>query len=90
VLVKRIHDRNKSGWLVWLLYGPLIVALIFTIIAVIASVSGERSTAWASGIVAGLAWLMALVAGIWFFIEFGCLRGTIGHNRFGADPVPRG
>jgi uncharacterized membrane protein YhaH (DUF805 family) len=24
---------------------------------------------------------------IWALVELGCLRGTIGHNRYGADPV---
>jgi uncharacterized membrane protein YhaH (DUF805 family) len=24
---------------------------------------------------------------IWFLIEFGCLRGTIGANRYGPDSV---
>lgn len=28
-----------------------------------------------------------LVGVIWWVIEFGCLRGTIGPNRFGPDPV---
>ena len=31
--------------------------------------------------------LISLVIGIWFFVEFGCMRGTIGDNRFGPDPV---
>jgi uncharacterized membrane protein YhaH (DUF805 family) len=26
---------------------------------------------------------------LWFFVEFGCMRGTIGANRFGPDPVRR-
>jgi uncharacterized membrane protein YhaH (DUF805 family) len=86
ILVKRIHDRDKSGWLAWLLYGPLIVALIFTIIAIVAFAYSDNAV-WAPGIVAGLAWLVAVVVGIWFFIEFGCLRGSIGSNRFGPDPV---
>jgi uncharacterized membrane protein YhaH (DUF805 family) len=24
---------------------------------------------------------------LWFFIEFGCMRGTIGPNPYGPDPV---
>ena len=31
--------------------------------------------------------LVPLIGGIWFFVECGCLRGTIGRNRFGADPL---
>ena len=87
VLVKRIHDRNKSGWLVWALYGPLIVAVIFTIFTLISVGVGSRSAATGLGIVSGIFWIAGLVVAIWFFIEFGCLRGTIGANRYGADPV---
>ena len=31
--------------------------------------------------------LVTLGISIWFFIEFGCMRGTVGENRFGPDPV---
>jgi uncharacterized membrane protein YhaH (DUF805 family) len=88
ILIKRIHDRNKTGWLVWLLYGPLIVAFIFTIAAIVVFFASDESAAWGPGIIAGLAWLVVLVVSIWFFVEFGCLRGTIGANRFGPDSVP--
>ncbi|GLS42346.1 DUF805 domain-containing protein [Methylobacterium brachythecii] len=28
------------------------------------------------------------IGGIWYFVETGFLRGTIGPNLYGADPVP--
>jgi len=31
--------------------------------------------------------LVPLVGPIWWLIEFGCLRGTVGPNRFGRDPT---
>jgi uncharacterized membrane protein YhaH (DUF805 family) len=31
--------------------------------------------------------LIPLLGAIWLFVELGCLRGTIGSNRFGPDPV---
>jgi uncharacterized membrane protein YhaH (DUF805 family) len=31
--------------------------------------------------------LVPLVGGIWYLIECGFLRGTIGPNRFGSDPL---
>jgi uncharacterized membrane protein YhaH (DUF805 family) len=31
--------------------------------------------------------LIPVVGWIWLFIEVGCLRGTIGPNRFGPDPL---
>ena len=31
--------------------------------------------------------LIPLVGRVWFSIDAGCLRGTLGPNRFGADPT---
>jgi uncharacterized membrane protein YhaH (DUF805 family) len=31
--------------------------------------------------------LIPIVGAIWLFVELGCLRGSIGANRFGPDPV---
>ena len=31
--------------------------------------------------------LIPIVGAIWLFVELGCLRGSVGDNRFGADPV---
>ena len=49
VSVRRLHDRDKSGWWVLLIFIPLIGAIILI---------------------------------VWF-----CLRGTVGKNRFGDDPL---
>jgi uncharacterized membrane protein YhaH (DUF805 family) len=86
VLVKRIHDRNKSGALVWLLYGPLLAAIVVTVIAIIGAVmnSGE---AGGLGLLSGALWVVVIGVAIWFFVEFGCMRGTAGPNRFGRDPL---
>ncbi|MGH7055482.1 MAG: DUF805 domain-containing protein [Stellaceae bacterium] len=89
VLIKRIHDRDKSGALVWALYGPMIPEIVFAIIAIGVAVSGDRSAAVGLFAVAGVLGLITVLVGIWFFIEFGCMRGTIGANRFGPDPVSR-
>jgi uncharacterized membrane protein YhaH (DUF805 family) len=86
LLVKRIHDRNKSGWLVWVLYGPMILAMLFSIAAFIAIALGSSEIA-SLGIISGVLWIAVLVVAIWFFIEFGCMRGTVGANQYGADPV---
>ena len=26
--------------------------------------------------------------GLWYFVALGCLRGTIGDNPYGSDPIP--
>lgn len=86
VLVKRIHDRNRSGILVLALYVPLFAAIIVTVVAVIGAVlnAGEAGLL---GILAGALWFAVLAVALWFLIEFGCVRGSIGPNRFGPDPV---
>jgi len=48
--VRRLHDRDMSGWWYLLVFIPLLGALIL----------------------------------IFFFVQ----RGTVGPNRFGADPIP--
>jgi uncharacterized membrane protein YhaH (DUF805 family) len=75
VLVKRMHDRNKSGWLALLFFAPVVLGDISGLSA------GEDSPATV------ILSLISLGIGIWFFVEFGCMRGTIGANRFGPDPV---
>jgi uncharacterized membrane protein YhaH (DUF805 family) len=75
VTVKRIHDRNKSGWLVLALYAPLILYYVLM------AAAGQQNPATL------LVGLIMMGVGIWFFIEFGCLRGTVGENQYGPDPV---
>jgi uncharacterized membrane protein YhaH (DUF805 family) len=76
VLVKRIHDSNKSGWLVLAFYAPWLLQNILTYTA------GQQNPATI------LVGLVVFVVAVWFFIDFGCMRGTIGENQYGPDPVP--
>jgi len=75
VMVKRIHDRNKTGWLVLAYWVPAGLQTILFI----ADASDNMA--------ASLIRLITIAVGIWFFIELGCMRGTVGPNRYGADPV---
>jgi len=94
ILVKRIHDRNKSGWLCLVLYLPLILFMVLMIVwladwIIAAAAAGSYSppSLGALGIIVILMGITSTGIGLWFFIEFGCLRGTIGANRYGPDPV---
>lgn len=94
ILVKRIHDRNKSGWLCLALYVPVVLFFVLLIVwfagaIVAAAKSGtfEPPALDALGITVIVFAVISAVVGLWFFIEFGCLRGTVGANRFGPDPV---
>jgi uncharacterized membrane protein YhaH (DUF805 family) len=77
--VKRLHDRNRSGWYLVLFYivpGALVAASVVT------GTFLEDSILIAS--VLGLA---AFAIAVWAFVEMGCLRGTIGSNPYGLDPL---
>jgi len=97
ILVKRIHDRNKSGWWCLFLYIPTFVFTILLMVwlgaAILAIAAGDADTALptlgALGILVIILGVATLGIDLWFFVEFGCLRGTIGSNRFGPDPVRR-
>ena len=77
--VKRLHDRNKSGWYLVLFY---IVPGILLVAGIAFGTFMEDSIVMAS--ILGLA---AFAIGVWAFVELGCLRGTIGPNRYGPDPL---
>ncbi|QRM30541.1 DUF805 domain-containing protein [Microvirga sp. VF16] len=83
--VRRLHDRNKSGW--WLLLQSLPFVVLIAFLYVLSG-SGDDSTktgfaqhllTWAS--------LPIWAVFLWFFVQLFCLRGTVGPNRFGPDPL---
>jgi uncharacterized membrane protein YhaH (DUF805 family) len=74
--VKRLHDRDKSGW--WVI--PFFVAP-----GLYAQFADRLPNSYA---VQTLAWTM-LVLMIWGFVEIYCLKGTRWTNRFGSNPLPK-
>jgi uncharacterized membrane protein YhaH (DUF805 family) len=75
--VKRLHDRDRSGWWIVVLYfGPTVLGA--------AQNSAESGTL--ASILLGLG---AFAVSLWALVELGFLRGTRGPNRFGADPLAR-
>lgn len=94
ILVKRIHDRDKPGWFCLLLYVPTILFMVLLIVliagAIVETARSGTFTPPAIGVLAITVIVLGVISAIvalWFFIEFGCLRGTVGPNRHGADPV---
>jgi uncharacterized membrane protein YhaH (DUF805 family) len=77
VMVKRIHDRNKTGWLVLAYWIPAGLQTILFVVGISDSAANTILN------------LITAAVGIWFFVEFGCMRGTIGPNQYGPDPVPQ-
>jgi uncharacterized membrane protein YhaH (DUF805 family) len=70
--IKRLHDRDKSGW--WLL-------VFYVLPGVLSGVGDSLDT---GGFLFGLA---SFAVSIWALVELGFLRGTAGPNRYGPDPL---
>ncbi|MGM4894184.1 DUF805 domain-containing protein [Tardiphaga sp. 839_C3_N1_4] len=71
--IKRLHDREKSGW--WILVfwlGPSVL-------------SGIGSTSSAS--TSFVFHIASFAVTIWAIVELGFLRGTAGPNEYGPDPL---
>ena len=70
---KRLHDRDRSAW--WL--------LVFYVLPGILSSLGNQMD--------DLGFLILHVVSfaitVWAFVELGCLRGTLGANQYGPDPL---
>lgn len=73
IAVKRLHDRDKSGW--WVLVFYILPAVL----------SGASS-----GMGGGVAMVLSIASfalSIWGLVELGILRGTMGPNQYGPDPL---
>ncbi|MCK1638193.1 DUF805 domain-containing protein [Bradyrhizobium sp. 157] len=72
--IKRLHDRDKSGW--WML--PFFV---------LPGLYNEFADQMPGYYLPRLLGLMALIFGFWGFVEIYCLNGSRKTNRFGPDPL---
>lgn len=70
--IKRLHDCDKSGW--WLLVFYLVPGLL-----------SAAAMGWDDSMVLNL---LSFAVSIWGLVQLGFLRGTVGPNRFGPDPIP--
>jgi uncharacterized membrane protein YhaH (DUF805 family) len=82
--VKRLHDRNRSGWwIILFVYVPWALSIIqLTLLPKI--VQGANLD---PALALTLSGLVVFGIEIWAFVELYCLRGTVGENRFGPDPL---
>lgn len=80
VFIKRLHDRDRTGWWMALVYGLSALGYVLEM----AGLAGTVEAPSQLYIVLGL---VTLVANLWLLVECGFLKGTPGENRFGPDPL---
>lgn len=69
--IKRLHDREKPGWWLWLFwFVPTLCNLITPDDAVAIALLS-----------------VGACISIWGFVELACLKGTDGPNTYGPDPL---
>jgi uncharacterized membrane protein YhaH (DUF805 family) len=79
--IKRLHDRNKSAWWLLVFYG-----LPFALPFLAPLLGGDADTDTLSAGAAVLQYA-GLAISLWALVELGFIRGTIGANPYGPDPV---
>ena len=101
ITTKRLHDRNKSAW--WLLLFFLLPALLqipalATFPAQMAHMHAAIAAMQAHNpppppvVEPPLAIIgrgAATIIWLWMFVELYILRGTVGDNRYGSDPLAK-
>jgi uncharacterized membrane protein YhaH (DUF805 family) len=76
---KRFQDRNKPGVLALIGIGLAILQSLATLVG-LSNPLAPTAVDWILNIA-------LLIVGIWYLIELGILRGTIGPNTYGPDPL---
>jgi len=80
VMVKRLHDRDRSGWLTGWLIVPSAVLMLTNLLGM----SGDPDH---MGVVETLLLIATSVIALAFIIELGFRPGTRGDNQYGPDTL---
>lgn len=72
VSARRLHDRDRSAWM-------LLPMLVLPELLGLMAQTGGRALE--------VLLFIAVPLALWGFVEIGFLRGTVGDNRFGPDPL---
>ena len=99
VATKRLHDRGKSAWwlLVFFLLPVVLQIPLFLYLPVVFHFMGDAINAAQHHLppprqpyeppLVIISRGAASILSLWAFVELYCLRGTVGDNRFGPDPL---
>jgi uncharacterized membrane protein YhaH (DUF805 family) len=83
VMVKRLHDRDRSGWVVGWLIVPYVVIMITNLLGM----SGDPDH---MGVVETLLLFGTSIIALAFMVELGFRRGSAGDNQYGPAPQKLG
>jgi uncharacterized membrane protein YhaH (DUF805 family) len=87
---KRFQDRDKVGTTALYGYIPSYIATSLLVFSPEEQVGPGVPHAWSTWTTLVVICVLVVIGiGIWFLIELGMLRGTLGPNRFGPDPLGR-
>lgn len=77
---KRFQDRNKPGSLALIGIGLSFLQSLLTVFGLMGNPFNQNALDYIFGI-------LLLIVGVWYLIELGILRGTVGSNTYGEDPL---
>jgi uncharacterized membrane protein YhaH (DUF805 family) len=79
IATKRLNDRARPIGTLLILFGPAFLLNLLNVFDI--DVSDDDST------FITLLFFMEIASSLWMFVDLGCLRGTVGPNIHGPDPV---
>lgn len=80
LMVKRLHDRNRPSYWAAFILVPMVLKSLTDLMGMTGDPLNQNALDYLLNII-------VFAVSIWFFIELGCLRGTVGSNQYGPDPL---
>lgn len=80
ISAKRFQDRGKTGKLALIGIGIALLQSLLTMVGAMGNPLNQNVLDWIFS-------AALLIVGIWYLIELGFLRGTVGSNEYGPDPL---
>ena len=81
LMAKRFQDRGRPPMVAMVVIG---ISLLLGLIGLFTGGPMGTTAPGALGTIFGVIWL---VVAIWIIVELGFLRGTVGQNEYGPDPL---
>ena len=88
LMKKRINDRDRPAWLVYVFWAPTVLSLFLSLTGLGYTMTDVGGISMPTP--SGVSWIInlaGLAIGIWALIELGILKGTEGSNQHGPDPL---